>query len=74
MSNVGEKHGFEHVVHREQEPVQKGAEGAHSQELGSCVTPSPEPGSKMRAWPWGSVEGCLPLSYFFPLTLHELPS
>lgn len=33
--------------------------------------PSPEPGSKTRAWLWGLVEGRLPLSYFFPLSPHE---
>ena len=64
---------FEHVMHREREPAETGSKGACSvsQELGSCVTPSPEPGSETRAWLWGLVEGCLPLSYFFPLTPCE---
>lgn len=64
---------FEHVMQREGEPAEKGAKGAGSvsQELGSCVTPSPEPGSKTRAWLWGLMEGCLPVSSFVLLTASK---
>lgn len=39
--------------------------------LEAAASASPEPGSKTKAWLWRLVQGCLPLSYFFPLTPHE---
>lgn len=52
----------------------KGAKRIYSvsQELWSCVTPSPEPCSKTRAWLWGLMEGYLLQNYFFPLNPCEL--
>lgn len=39
--------------------------------LEAAGSSSPEPGSKMKPWLWRLVEGCLPLSYFFPQTPHD---
>lgn len=69
---------FEHIMHWGWQPAEKSAKGgcSVSWELGSCRkfksgSSSPEPGSKMKPWLWRLVEGCLPLSYFFPQTPHD---